>query len=556
MRERLRWLAFLGVLGLGGLLVLAVLTVQLTSTPSFCGSCHIMRPYYASWKASTHNHIACVECHIPPGLGSEVQKKYEALSMVARYFTGTYSTKPWAEVEDAACFRCHEKRLLTGPIRFQEVKFNHAPHLSELRNGKRLRCTSCHTQIVQDTHIEVSTAPCFLCHFKGSPPGQGVARCTLCHEVPDTVVTASGMRFVHQRVRTYSISCTWCHTGNVQGTGTVARERCLSCHNRRDILENFPNTPRLHQIHITEHKVECGRCHEEIQHGRNHLTPRVSACQQCHTSGHSPVRDLYAGRGGTGVPPRPDPMFRVGTGCNGCHFLPDSTRSGPLRRAGAASCMACHGPAFQKVYQSWKRALQHALKRTEDAIARARPFKQRIPGWDAIVGNLRLIKQGNGIHNVGYSLALLQWSYEKIRASRVIPLAPWPEDASMQSGCSLCHVGIVSQTGRFKNLVFRHGPHLKQSKGDCRVCHRSHDEKPRGEVLRPDRNCVNCHHTRSLRSNCQRCHLQIPETLKVAGKRFPHAYHVGEDVELECTDCHTESGWKAPVDVCAECHDD
>jgi nitrate/TMAO reductase-like tetraheme cytochrome c subunit len=62
------------VLGFG---IVALLTfVQISSTPTFCGTCHLMKPYYKSWKASKHNQIACVECHISPGLGAEVRKKY------------------------------------------------------------------------------------------------------------------------------------------------------------------------------------------------------------------------------------------------------------------------------------------------------------------------------------------------------------------------------------------------------------------------------------------------------------------------------------------------
>ena len=100
------------MIGIG--LVLLAGTVELSSTPRFCGSCHVMKPYYDSWAESSHSQIACVECHIAPGLTAEIRKKYEAISMVARYFTATYGTNPWAEVEDAACLRCHERRLLVG----------------------------------------------------------------------------------------------------------------------------------------------------------------------------------------------------------------------------------------------------------------------------------------------------------------------------------------------------------------------------------------------------------------------------------------------------------
>jgi len=556
MRERVRWLALFGALAIGGVLVFAVLAVQVTSTPSFCGSCHIMRPYYESWKTSSHNHIACVECHIPPGLGSEVRKKYEALSMVARYLTGTYSTNPWAEVEDAACLRCHEKRLVQGRVIFHNVVFDHTPHLTELRRGKRLRCTSCHSQMVQGTHIRVTPSTCFLCHFKDVKVGRGVARCTLCHTVPDSVVTSEGFRFDHKRVKSYGMACTWCHAGSVQGTGDVPRERCITCHNRPDAMNLYRQPVRLHEIHVTEHKVECLNCHEEIRHGRMRRQPVATACQACHLTGHAVTRELYAGLGGQGVPPRPDPMYLAGTGCEGCHFLEDSTRSGPLKRASEVSCMACHGPGFKKVYKGWQQTLARALQRTRKAVAQARPYRHRIPDWSKVVENLRLVERGQGIHNVGYSLELLRWSYEKIRETRVFPLEPWPEEDVVRPGCRSCHLNMASQEARVGNAWFRHRTHLERMNGDCGVCHRPHGQKPRGEVLRPGKDCVQCHHQPSrLKKGCTLCHREIPDTLRLGSKMFPHAYHVGEDVELMCEDCHQQEGWKASSEVCAECHD-
>ncbi len=121
-----------------GLVVVAMLfAMQVSSTPGFCGSCHIMKPYYESWSHSKHNQIACVDCHISPGITAELRKKYEALSMVVKYFTGTYGTNPWAEVDDAACLRCHERRLLEGKEVFHAVLFDHTPHLTESRRGLR-----------------------------------------------------------------------------------------------------------------------------------------------------------------------------------------------------------------------------------------------------------------------------------------------------------------------------------------------------------------------------------------------------------------------------------
>ncbi len=69
----LRGLTLGTALALGLLIVVLLLAMQASSTPRFCGSCHIMKPYYLSWQQSRHNRIACIECHISPGIGAELR---------------------------------------------------------------------------------------------------------------------------------------------------------------------------------------------------------------------------------------------------------------------------------------------------------------------------------------------------------------------------------------------------------------------------------------------------------------------------------------------------
>ena len=235
-------------------LILSYGAMEASSTPAFCGTCHVMKPYYASWEVSDHSEIACVDCHIPPGITAELRKKYEAAAMVARYFTGTYGMNPWTEVEDSACLECHERRLLKGKVLFGSVLFDHGPHLTELRRGKRLRCTSCHSQIVQGSHITVTQTTCTLCHFKGQPAGEGTAECTLCHEIPKTVVSTQDLNFNHADVERFGMECTACHTPPSAESGSVPKERCLSCHNQQARLERYEDGDELHLTHVTEHK--------------------------------------------------------------------------------------------------------------------------------------------------------------------------------------------------------------------------------------------------------------------------------------------------------------
>ncbi len=554
MTQKLRWAVLIGGLSIGILLILTVVAVQVTSTPEFCGSCHIMQPYYQSWKTSTHTGIACVECHIPPGLGSEVRKKFEALAMIARYVTGTYSTNPWAEVEDAACLRCHDKRLIQGKVLFGKVLFDHRPHLLELRRGKKLRCTSCHSQIVQGSHVTVTPSTCFLCHFKDVPVGKGTARCQLCHVPPQGIVESQGIQFNHGDVTKYGMRCVSCHAKSVRGTGEVPKERCLSCHNRPDRLAKYTDPPLLHRIHVTDHKVECLNCHLEIQHGPIPLEAAGTACNVCHTQGHSPVRDLYAGIGGKGVSPIPSKMFLTGISCEGCHILPDTLQGG-LRRAGDVSCMSCHGPKYSRLYREWQTELQEAMSQFEEAWIRWGTRLGNTNSGRAIRANWRLIQNGKPIHNPAYALSILKWNYETLLKEAGIRRAPsWPE-IPYPTPCSSCHPAVTFQKGTWKaNMVFRHAIHVSQKKISCERCHRPHEERTGREVLRPGVSCLTCHHQKPVQQDCSSCHRTLPKILTLKnGEEFPHAFHVGEDVGAECSDCHNEKGRVSPS-ICEDCH--
>jgi predicted CXXCH cytochrome family protein len=590
----LRLLSFGASLALGLGLVALVFAVQVSSTPTFCGSCHIMKPYYASWKQSKHSKIACVECHISPGITAEVRKKWEAVSMVAKYFTGTYGTNPWAEVDDAACLRCHERRLLEGKELFHDVIFDHTPHLTETRRGLRLRCTSCHSQIVQGSHISVTPSTCALCHFKGQKTNEGTGACRTCHEVPERVVTATGVAFDHSQVGRLDMNCTLCHAGAVRGEGNVPRERCLTCHNQAERLERFREPDFLHAKHVTEHKVDCMNCHLQIEHGR--LPAPVAAdstaggrspghaasggaCEGCHGSGHSPQRDLYSGVGGRGVPRMPSPMFSAGVNCEGCHnpALADS-RPGEVAaasfegaagihtvRASAVSCMSCHGPGYKRIYESWQRALgarTSALRGQLDATSRAMGVSGP-PAWDDARTNFLLVERGRGVHNVNFAFALLDKSHEQMnearRAKGLGPLnLPWMQTGG-GSNCLVCHIGIEAQSGMFGSRHFSHQPHVARARLDCAECHRPHEQRAPGEVVKfGPAGCLPCHHRGPAASEaaCRKCHGDVrTRTITSFRGEFSHAAHLEQG--LGCSNCHGAAGGsdpRPPKAVCAQCH--
>ena len=91
----LKDLVFMAFIFLGLVIVTLIVLVKLTSQPGFCVTCHYMKPYFASWKESSHRNVHCTECHFPPGVKGTVSGKFTAIAMVANYVTGVYKkSKP------------------------------------------------------------------------------------------------------------------------------------------------------------------------------------------------------------------------------------------------------------------------------------------------------------------------------------------------------------------------------------------------------------------------------------------------------------------------------
>ncbi len=255
---------------------------HVSASPQFCNSCHIMRPYVDAWKASPHRTVACVQCHYPPGLRDTLRVKFQAVTQVAKWATGTYSSKPFAEVEDASCLRsgCHSTSVLEGKGATQSargIRFDHRIHLHAAKTRWQLRCTSCHSQVVVDKHVEVNYTTCFTCHFKGTKGDRElipIAGCTSCHAVPRSDVMAGTVRFNHDDLVRRGVACQSCHLNVVEGQGEAPRERCLTCHNQPEKLDRYDDTARLHAVHVSEKPIECTRCHTAITH---RLPPPIGA---------------------------------------------------------------------------------------------------------------------------------------------------------------------------------------------------------------------------------------------------------------------------------------
>ena len=433
--QRVQLIALRVAAVLGALALLLVLmtggAAQYTSRSEFCISCHIMKPYYVSWQESSHHDVACIKCHFPPGAAEKVRGKMLGLVQLLKYVTRSESPRPAAEISDSSCLRCHETRLLSGRVEFHGVPFDHRPHLTDLRRGKRLRCTSCHSQIVQGSHMTVTTSTCFLCHFKDGLFNEGLGTCTRCHQIPDnTFDLGGGVKFSHELAYERGVDCANCHGDLIRGNGEVPPQRCTTCHNRPEDLKRIDDHVFMHQVHVTDHKVDCLECHLEIRHSLDphRIEHAASDCTACHPNQHGEQIRMLRGEGGKSISAQRSSMATAGIACPSCHKVKQISATGTvLWRASTAVCNQCHDEAAAERLRVRHEQLKGSLADIEASLTRAR---EALPaaGLDEtrtaqvaqrlrdLEDDLQFIRVGNSIHNMHYADSLIRALVDKLRA--------------------------------------------------------------------------------------------------------------------------------------------
>jgi len=431
-RAGLRALAVLGVLVLF-LLLSAGAAGWYTSRPEFCNSCHIMEPYYKSWQKSTHKNVPCIDCHFAPGFGGKLRGKMLGLVQLAKYVTSSEGPRPAAEIPDESCLRsgCHEKRLLSGKVTFQGIPFDHEPHLKDLRREKKLRCTSCHSQIMQGTHMAVTETTCFLCHFKDEEFNAGLGTCTRCHAIPEQKFDlGGGAIFTHELALKRNVDCANCHGDVIRGKGEVPREHCAVCHNREDDLKQIDDHEFMHKKHVSEHKVDCLACHLQIQHSkdRQKIEHAASDCQSCHPDHHREQVDMLRGRGAETIPAQANGMLSVRLECRTCHQKREVSSTGTvLWKASGEVCAMCHDRSTAERLELYRPETKKALDDIDSAVGRAREAlnsaqvapdrKTAIAAQlDAFQHDLGFLRAANPVHNIHYATTLTNTVLDRLSA--------------------------------------------------------------------------------------------------------------------------------------------
>lgn len=85
--------------------------------PSFCVSCHEMKPAYDGWiqSGASKNHPDCIGCHSETGFWGAIDSEFRGLRFLQVHFSGKRTeNQPFiVQMPDRYCLQCHaEKKVI------------------------------------------------------------------------------------------------------------------------------------------------------------------------------------------------------------------------------------------------------------------------------------------------------------------------------------------------------------------------------------------------------------------------------------------------------------
>ena len=239
-------------------------------------------------------------------------------------------------------------------------------------------------------------------------------------------------------------------------------------------------------------------------------------------------------------------------------------RRGVVDYATVVSCMACHGPKYLKIFESWQGILGRRVSEAQVVLAGARQKLGAADEWFQMAShNIDLVKSGHGVHNTPYALALLESGTRLVNErleERGYPVRPAPARTYEKEKCYACHQGVELRAGEFSGVRFKHEVHLVTAGLTCAACHRPHEERDEREVVRFGKEgCVGCHHVESKRE-CSSCHgsASLAKEMTFGKRMFSHPLHL-EEAGLTCPDCHLtgkDGSVSLNTGTCTSCHED
>ncbi|MEK6643066.1 MAG: NapC/NirT family cytochrome c [Planctomycetota bacterium] len=314
-----------------------------TSRPDFCGSCHIMDPYYKSWSKDQHGAkvgARCVDCHYAPGEQHTIKAKFKGLSQATSYFSGRYGAgRPRAKVNNASCLvsGCHgDNAFMTKAITLGEthteirmvgdqktsveraptVHFSHEKHLQAgaridetVKALADLRATM-KKSLPSDAFEQLTHAVTSVGNASARQASLKKAIATLSVETREPEIQ-EWMRLEHDKTRMLQLeglNCASCHNYDATGKHHIAVDRaacytchftgqtfnhgtgaCLKCHEppvRQIAIHTTPTTAtgsapaQMDHREIVTRGIDCASCHADVVQGETQVTTRD--CTHCH----------------------------------------------------------------------------------------------------------------------------------------------------------------------------------------------------------------------------------------------------------------------------------
>jgi len=261
------WAILLIVLGIAAVAMVAFyVPIALTSTSSYCTSCHEMKAAGRSWQRSVHAKVSCVQCHVDPGLGHGIRwRLQEAKNIWASYLSaGKSMVASVHRPSEAACLQCHKIDDLPSTI--NGIRIPHQAHVT-LRN---LTCVDCHTQVSHaapgQSNATVSMTVCSMCHNGEAAPDA----CGTCHVTPPpSNVHPPDFMKTHglQALARGKAECLRCHHDEAGF--------CGACHAKAPASHFASDWRYGHGKVATADRAGCLGCHDQ-----------ATFCQQCHRVDH------------------------------------------------------------------------------------------------------------------------------------------------------------------------------------------------------------------------------------------------------------------------------
>ena len=228
------------------MIVLAVvyLPVAMTSTPSFCQNCHLMKEPAKLWEESTHANVNCVKCHVDPGVVKTLEHK--ALSYKEIYFNffgkGAHARGRDARRTNEACLQCHNLDRTVSPG--GDIKIPHREHV-EMRD---LKCADCHFNVVHTRRATPSGSAAHGCLLHVPRRQEGSERVQHVPHQPGQDLRSRRTRSTPSRT-----TASWPGTGAKTAAAATANvpRFCENCHSK---------PPAIHQLaDLALHAQDRGR---------------------------------------------------------------------------------------------------------------------------------------------------------------------------------------------------------------------------------------------------------------------------------------------------------